>query len=153
MLFQHFILLHVHVRLFFILNNILSLIYTYHKLDLRTFFIYIIYSKITKDLIIYCSNISKQENIMIYGADPIEYVNNLIYFIHEIWAFGAIVVKNLPVKAGDIWDVGSIPVLWRSPGGGNGNPLQYSYLKNPMDRGASWARVHKVTESDMTEAT
>ena len=87
MLFQHFILLHVHVRLFFILN-LLSLIYTYQKLDLRIFFIYIIYSKVTKDLIIYCNNISKQENIIIYGAYPIEYVNNLIYFIHKIWAFG-----------------------------------------------------------------
>ena len=44
---------------------------------------------------------------------------------------------------------GSIPGLGRSPGGGNGNPLQYPCLKNPMDRGAWWARVHGVTkESD-----
>ena len=46
-------------------------------------------------------------------------------------------------------DLGSIPGLGRSPGGGNGNPLPYSCLKNPMDRGAWWARVHRVTkESD-----
>ena len=48
---------------------------------------------------------------------------------------------------------GSIPGSGRSPGGGNGNPLQYSCLENPLDRGARWARVHGVSESDMTEAT
>ena len=45
-------------------------------------------------------------------------------------------VKNMPVSAGDIRDEGSIPGLGRSPGEGNGNPLQYSCLENPMDRGA-----------------
>ena len=45
-------------------------------------------------------------------------------------------VKNLPDSAGDIRDMGSIPRLGRSPGGGHGNPLQYSCLENPMDRGA-----------------
>ena len=49
-------------------------------------------------------------------------------------------------------DSGSIPGLGRSPGEKHGNPLQYSCLGNPMDRGAWWARVHRVTESDMTEA-
>ena len=62
-------------------------------------------------------------------------------------------VKNLPARAGDIRDLGSIPGSGRSPGEGNGNPLQYSCLENPMDRGAWWATVHGVTESDMTEAT
>ena len=46
------------------------------------------------------------------------------------------VVKNLPANAGDLRDVGSIPELGRSPGGGHGNPLQYSCLENPMDREA-----------------
>ena len=50
-------------------------------------------------------------------------------------------VKNLPVNAGDI---GSIPELGGSPRGGNGNPLQYSRLGNPMHRGAWWATVHGV---------
>ena len=45
-------------------------------------------------------------------------------------------VKNLPANAGDIRDVGSIPGWGRSPGGGQGTPLQYSCLENPMDRGA-----------------
>ena len=45
-------------------------------------------------------------------------------------------VKNLPASAGDIRVVGSIPELGISPGGGNGNPLQYACLENPMDRGA-----------------
>ena len=62
---------------------------------------------------------------------------------------GGSVVKDLPADAGDS---GSISGLRRSPGGGNGNPLQYTYLENPMDRGARQSRVHEVTkESDMTE--
>ena len=48
----------------------------------------------------------------------------------------ALVVKNPPANAGDIRDTGWIPGWGRSPGGGRGNPLQYSCLKNLMDRGA-----------------
>ena len=63
-------------------------------------------------------------------------------------------IKNLPASAGDGRDTGSIPRLGRSPGGGHGNPLQYSCLENPMDRGAWQATIHGVTKkSDMTEAT
>jgi len=57
------------------------------------------------------------------------------------------VIKNPPASAGDIKDVGSIPGLGRSPGGGHGNPLQDSCLENPMDRGARQATVHGVTKS------
>ena len=56
-------------------------------------------------------------------------------------------VKNLPANAGDIRDVSSIPGLGRSPGGGHGYPLQYSYLENPMDREAWRATVHRVAHS------
>ena len=63
---------------------------------------------------------------------------------------GGSAVKNTLVNTGD---VGSIPESERSPGGRNDNPLQYSGLGNPMDRGPWWAAVHAVTESDMTEAT
>ena len=49
---------------------------------------------------------------------------------------GKLVVKNLPANSGDVGDMGSISGLERSPGEGNGNPLQYSFLDNPMDRGA-----------------
>ena len=59
----------------------------------------------------------------------------------------ALVVKNLPAKAGDVIEAGSIPGLGRSPGGRHGNPLQYSCLENPMDRGAWRVRVHRVTKS------
>ena len=69
-----------------------------------------------------------------------------IYFLLGLpwWLSG----KNLPANAGDL---GLIPELGRSPGEGNGNPLQYSCLGNPMDRGAWWATVDGVTkESDAT---
>ena len=56
-------------------------------------------------------------------------------------------VKNLLANAGDAADAGLIPVLGRSPGGGNDNPLQYSCLENPMARGAWRAAVHAVTKS------
>ena len=65
---------------------------------------------------------------------------------------GDSVVKNPPASAGDIGDAGSIPGWGRSPGEGNGSPLQYSCLGNPMDRGIWQATVHGVTkESDTTE--
>ena len=60
-------------------------------------------------------------------------------------------VKNSPVSAGDARDIVLIPELGRSPGGGNGNPLQHSYLENPTDRGTWQAIVHRVTESDTVE--
>ena len=60
-------------------------------------------------------------------------------------------VKNLTANAGDIRDQGSIPGWGRSPGGGNGTPLQYFRLENRTDRGAWQATVHGVLESDMTE--
>ena len=56
-------------------------------------------------------------------------------------------VKLLPANAGDARDLGSIPGSGRSPGGGNGNPLQYSCLENSMDRGAWQATVHAVANS------
>ena len=58
-----------------------------------------------------------------------------------------LVVKNLPANAGDVRDMGSISGLGRYPGGGHGNPLQYSCLENPMDRGAWRATVHRVAQS------
>ena len=65
----------------------------------------------------------------------------------------ALVVNSPPANAGDVGDAGSIPGLGRSPGEGNGNPLQYSCLVNPMDRGNWQATVHSITELDTTEAT
>ena len=60
---------------------------------------------------------------------------------------GGSVVKNQSANAGDVRDVGLIPGLGRSPGVGNGNPLQYSCLKIPMDRGAMWSTDHGVAKS------
>ena len=64
-----------------------------------------------------------------------------------MWESPGLVLKNLPANAGDIGDVGLILGLGRSPGGGHGNPLQYSCLENPMDGGAWWATVHSVAQS------
>ena len=58
-----------------------------------------------------------------------------------------LVVKNQPANAGGIKGMSLIPGLGISPGGGHGNPLQYFCLENPMDRGAWWATVHRVTKS------
>ena len=57
-------------------------------------------------------------------------------------------VQNPPANAGDLTgDPGSLPGSGRCPGEGNGNPLQYSYLENPIDRGAWWATAHSVAQS------
>ena len=61
-------------------------------------------------------------------------------------------IKNPPANAGHVRDVGSIPGLGRSPGGGQGIPLQYSCLENPMDRGACFTPWGHM-ELDMTEVT
>ena len=70
---------------------------------------------------------------------------SLFYSLVLVRAFQvALVVKNLPANAGDLRDEGSIPGLGRSPGEGHGNPIQYSCLENPMDRGAWWPTVAKI---------
>ena len=56
-------------------------------------------------------------------------------------------VKNPPANAGHVRDASSIPGSGRSPGGGHGNPLQYSFLENPMDRGAWQTIAHRVKKS------
>ena len=61
--------------------------------------------------------------------------------------------KESSCNAGDAGDWGSIPGSGRFSGGGDGNPVQYSCLANPMDRGSWWATVHGVAELDMTEVT
>ena len=62
-------------------------------------------------------------------------------------------LEKRQAKAGDIRHTAWIPGSGRSPGGGHGNPLQYPSLENPMDRGTWLAKVHRVAESDTTEAT
>ena len=78
---------------------------------------------------------------MIFPRKILLFYNNIII----LWGFpDDSAVKNLPANAGCL---GSIPGLGRSPGGGNGNPLQYSYLENPTDRRAWWATVHRAAKS------
>ena len=72
-----------------------------------------------------------------YFCSSILYSVACIYWASQV----ALVVKNPPASAGDIRDVGSFLELGRSPEGGHGNPLQYSCLENPMDRGVWQATV------------
>ena len=78
----------------------------------------------------------------------------ILFKVQENWASQvALVVKNPPANAGDVRDSGLIPGSGRSPGGWHGNPLQYSFLENPMDREAWWASLQGLKESDTTEVT
>ena len=75
------------------------------------------------------------------------HAGNLCYVLHSIFSSQvALVVKNLPANSGDAREVGSVPGWGRSPGEGNGNPLQYFCLENFMDRRAWRATVHGVTK-------
>ena len=72
---------------------------------------------------------------------------SIIKYLSCHWASQVVLVlKNLPSNAGDIRDMDSIPGLGRSPREGRGSPFQYSCLENPMDRAASWAKVHGVAK-------
>ena len=85
------------------------------------------------------------------AAPTSQFQNMFCFFIATykvtMWASQVmLLVKNQPANAEDMRDKGSIPGLGRSPGGGHDNPLQYSCLENPMDRGAWWASIHGVTK-------
>ena len=82
---------------------------------------------------------------MIHRVGDIEYTKNNACSKCLLWASRmALVVKNPPDNAGD---AGSVPGLGGSPGGGNGNPFQYSCQENPKDCGAWWATVHGFIKS------
>ena len=72
-------------------------------------------------------------------------LNRIIKF--AIWSWASLLAQKVKEPAWNAGDLGLIPGSGRSPGGGHGNPLQYSCLENPMDRGAWWATVHGVTKS------
>ena len=90
-------------------------------------------------------------------AEPLYYTAGPHWLFYTWWCvYGSpsgSAVKNLPANARDTGDWGLIPGLGRSPGGGHGNPLQHPCLESPMDRGAWWATVHGVAQSDMMEVT
>ena len=88
--------------------------------------------------------LDKYQRVELFG-------DRTVYVYHKFPRW--LTVKNLPSVQETLGDTGSIPGSGRSPEGGHDNPLQYPCLENPMNRGAWWATVHGVTESDMTEAT
>ena len=85
--------------------------------------------------------------ISVAYKDDGEFLTHVIHPLGHLWGFpGGTMVKNLPANAGGARDVGSTPGTGRSPGKGNGNPLQYSCLENSTDRGAWWAAIHGVAK-------
>ena len=96
-------------------------------------------------------HVNKQSNISKLSLNPQGRDCLLIIFSFPVLMLpGGSVVKNLPANAGGTRDVSSVPGSGRSSGGRNGNPLQYSCLENPMDRGTWRVAVHcGRTESDM----
>ena len=93
-----------------------------------------------------CSDFGAQENKVCHCYST---------FAPSVSSQEVLLVKNSPANAGDISDKGSIHGSGRYPGEGNGNPLQYSCLENPMDRGAWWGYYSPwgCKKSDMTEVT
>ena len=79
-------------------------------------------------------------------------MNTICVYLSVVFGGGA-VVKNPPPNVGDAADTGSVPGLGRSPGVGNGNPLQYSCQENSMGREAWWATVHVVAKSQTCQST
>ena len=75
-----------------------------------------------------------------------EYYSTVCMHVYACIYMVGTVVKNPLANAGNTGDMGSIPGLGRSLGGGTGNPLQYSCLENPMDRGVWWSIVHRVAK-------
>ena len=80
-------------------------------------------------------------------------LSSYVTYLHGTSRVALVVKINAPANAGDIRDVGSILRSGRSPGGGHGNPLQYSHLENPMDRGACWYSPQRHKESDTAQVT
>ena len=76
-------------------------------------------------------------------SDSVIHIYVYVYTASQV----VLVVKNPPARAGDVRDMGSIPGSGRSPEGGYGNPVGYSGLENPMERGVWRATVHRVTKS------
>ena len=81
-----------------------------------------------------------EENMKVFLIPPLMITNDVNIWMHFppvfFYTYMVLVVKKLPASAGDIRDTGLIPGLARPPGVGHGNPLQYSCLENPVDRGA-----------------
>ena len=87
------------------------------------------------------------------GKNVLQEVGRAYRLIWETNFSGGSVVKKLPGKAGDTGDGGLIPGSGRSPGGGNGKPVQYSCLERPMDRGAWRPTVHRMAKSQTQLST
>ena len=110
-------------------------------------------STLSRDRIIFIEN-SRMESLQVVvkysqkREDRVRDADFELEEVHILWASQVVlVVRNQPVNVGDVRGVGLILGLGKSPEGGRGNPLQYSCLDNPMDRGTWWSTVHRVPKS------
>ena len=106
---------------------------------------------LTTPYYIHCVSSATSARHSIWGHTLIQTTPGKLVLVTDTWASQVtLVVKNLPANAGDVRKVGLIPGSGRFPGVGHGDPLQYSWLENPIDRGSTvlwWVMVHRVTKS------
>ena len=104
--------------------------------------------KKNKDLTVSNPKLNTKKRQMVYSPLQEGFLSEYSIFIGFIWASQVtLVVKNPPANAGGTRDLGLIPGSERSPGGGSGNLLQYSFLENSTDRGTWQATVHGVAKN------
>ena len=121
--------------------------FPYRTLSWWNQYILVLESLLLITVILLCNKKSYKLEFQFFG-DVIKLLKFMNHMLECMSSQVVLVVKNLPASAGDIRDTGSILGSGRSPGRRNSNPLQYSCLENPMDRGVWWTRF---TELNMTE--
>ena len=142
------------VEIPFLQNLVLLNFYTFlNVLNVRDFIMVSISILLTRRLIFSDLVLLRSNCPCFYWIINICLLVNHLFLQMLVGIPGGAVVKSPPARAGDARDAGSVLGLGRSPGGGNGNPLQCSCLENSIDRGAWWAAAHGVAQSQTQQST